>query len=239
MVKLVKEEFQQVVREKDQEIEQLEHENQQLRKLVQLHKELGTPTEKEVYDEICRYEVSLQMRDEVDTQTDPVIQESKEVNTDQENRFINKLKIDNLEDSDDKMDPQKSTSNLLMSRHSKSIEELKRHDKSHKILPSPQANSGLTTIKSENRIFSTLVHGGNKKNTVFSLKKILEDDDPYKIKNVNQKVNEPDVKNEEEEKEDQFNPINMNAIESDGEGEYDFFEEDNIPMRPFGKVFIL
>ena len=136
------------------------------------------------------------MRDEAETQTDLKQYSSKQINTE-----INKksLEIKNIESSDEELRPEISTSNLLMSRHSRSIEELKNNEANKKIMTTPQSSQNLNKIKSDNRIFSAVVHGGNKKNTIFSLTKDQKfDDDTWKLRESRKMLNEyKSIKTEE------------------------------------------
>ena len=99
------------------------------------------------------------------------------------------LEINNLESSEDER-PEISTSNLLMSKHTRSIEELKNNEAGKKIMTTPLSNQNLSKIKSDNRIFSSIVHGGNKKNTIYSLTKDQKFDDELKLRESRKMLNE-------------------------------------------------
>lgn len=176
----MKTEFEQIIETKDEQIETLTRENHRLRTLLDLEHNFGKPTEKEIYDEICKYEISLQMRDEVETQTEIKEFTNRQVNT--EEVKMKTLEINHLESDDE--NPQKSTSNLLMARHTKSIEEAKKTEIGKKITTTPQSSQNPATVKSDNKIFSSLVHGGRTKNTIYSVKKspVSDEEDPYGVK---------------------------------------------------------
>ena len=303
MMKLMKTDFEQVINSKESELERLHHENTKLRELLKLHTDLGTPTHKgtflylvisilEILNEMVRHEVSLQMRDEVGTQTEIKQFFEKQVNT-EEVKSNKTLKLSEDDDSSDgHLEAARSTSNLLTKR-SNQREETKKSDYTPKILTTSQAREGMDIIHSkDNKIFSTLVHGSNKKSTIFSVKKTHEDiedddDDPYRIKvssasktektrvaeddsafrpintiqrkdddrsNSLNSSDEVEIEDEEQINHDYQNDIpeifknseirdktggrtKPRYVESDGEGEYDFYDESEMAshMQKNGK----
>lgn len=169
------EEFKVIMKDRDSQIAELSKENEKLRILLKFNYNIGKPTDTEIIEEIKRHELSLKFRDENQTQTDIKNYADQKINTIQ--TISNRpLVINQLESSDEKIDFQESTSNLLLSKHSKSIEQLRKAGVEHKIMTTPLGGKSLTNIKSDNRIFGSLVHGHNKKSAVYSVRKTDDGD---------------------------------------------------------------
>lgn len=73
-------------------------------------------------------------------------------------------------------------SHNLRARIIQNSEETKAVGSKTKMVTTPKSTDHSAVVNKNDKIFSSLVYGGNKKNTIFSLQKKEElDDDPYKI----------------------------------------------------------
>ena len=166
-------EFEQKIDQKDCEILKLQKENQKLREIMQIKNEVGAPTKDEIVMEIIRYERSLRMRDDNQTQTEVKSFNDQNVNTTQI-MPTRMLEINQLESSDEKVSFRESSGIFLSIKididHLQSMDRIIKPNEEHKILTTPKNENNLRSVKSDSRIFGTMVHGHNK-NSIFSLKK--------------------------------------------------------------------
>ncbi|CAI2384431.1 unnamed protein product [Moneuplotes crassus] len=148
VVQLMKEEFKVILEQKDQEILVLGKENQGLREILGISREIGTPKWKEINDEIIRHEVSLKLRDEVSTQTEG---KWNNKNDPSESDFGKDLRIDDVTSEEDKIEENTLLKMQAKLHNSKIPADTK---KQKKIRTTPHANDMGTQENSEQPLFS-------------------------------------------------------------------------------------